>query len=671
MTSIFKAPIYLVYIYLYMYSSIAVAGDGPKIQITERTWSDVLLESQRLDVGDTELSLFRDSTEMFSLLSNTNISGGTNRIRFLQFRGVGETSQFENTPNFSVAYSVNGIDLTGLMAHWPMLDIESLRVHKYSKSVDYGGSAIGGSIETTLLDDQDNLKVLASLDSRESYRASFGAPLGRHRWALHINQDSGYITNTYKNQGGDTQQEIYSSLVSRWINTQVLQVKTTLISANFDNHYDVWSLKNDQTTGSDRPGKDDLSLIGGSLSVRYNMDSEKHWGIESSHVQAHTFYSYDADWSNNSFWNTVQGWNQDYDYYDQFDRHREQSQWRLFWGGASFELGLHAQRLEEDSEIQNYKRGALRSFSRGSFEQASLAFYVKKDWYLKEDMSLVTSGRVDGVETKFHDEMSTKESWTSPQWSFDIEWLYKESNKSVWFSTLRYGFKNPMVNIDTDVVVSERRVESEKAIHLEVGHKYIFERGVFLQSLFARQGWDQQVRVSVQPDIQDPSSYMYFYDNAAQTKYVGYEALFERDVLRSSTLYISLGLLKAEFSGYSFEGRDLSGRELAHAPRSTWALRWTTLWGQRWRISVVAEGKSSFYFSNNHDQENPSYVLAHSSLQYFWGAHSIDVGVRNMGDAAYSVRAFYFANEPPDFPQKLYTQSGVPRTFYINYRLGL
>jgi hypothetical protein len=35
--------------------------------------------------------------------------------------------------------------------------------------------------------------------------------------------------------------------------------------------------------------------------------------------------------------------------------------------------------------------------------------------------------------------------------------------------------------------------------------------------------------------------------------------------------------------------------------------------------------------------------------------------VRNALDAGYTQRGFFFGNEPPDFPDKLYVQPGEPR----------
>jgi len=43
---------------------------------------------------------------------------------------------------------------------------------------------------------------------------------------------------------------------------------------------------------------------------------------------------------------------------------------------------------------------------------------------------------------------------------------------------------------------------------------------------------------------------------------------------------------------------------------------------------------------------------------------------RNLFDKRYAVRGFYFGNEPPDFPNALYTRQGDPRHIGVTIEKG-
>ena len=60
------------------------------------------------------------------------------------------------------------------------------------------------------------------------------------------------------------------------------------------------------------------------------------------------------------------------------------------------------------------------------------------------------------------------------------------------------------------------------------------------------------------------------------------------------------------------------------------------------------------------------YGLANLKLGWSHRRLDVDVWVRNLLDKNYTVRGFYFGDEPPDFPNKLYTQLGDPRTFGVH-----
>ena len=79
-------------------------------------------------------------------------------------------------------------------------------------------------------------------------------------------------------------------------------------------------------------------------------------------------------------------------------------------------------------------------------------------------------------------------------------------------------------------------------------------------------------------------------------------------------------------------------------------------------------GEAGFYFDTSHDQRAGSRFLASLRAGYEAERWSAEAWVHNLFDERYPVRGFYFENEPPDFPTKLYLRWGDPRQAGISFR---
>jgi iron complex outermembrane recepter protein len=120
-------------------------------------------------------------------------------------------------------------------------------------------------------------------------------------------------------------------------------------------------------------------------------------------------------------------------------------------------------------------------------------------------------------------------------------------------------------------------------------------------------------------------------------------------------------LQSTRYLGYVNDGLDLRGREQAYAP--PWQLSLSAAYehpaGAFARADLQAQ--DGFYFSSSHDQRARARTLV--NVRVGWRSHywTASAWVRNLFDAAYPVQGFYFGDEPPDFPVKLYLQNGNPR----------
>jgi outer membrane receptor protein involved in Fe transport len=189
-------------------------------------------------------------------------------------------------------------------------------------------------------------------------------------------------------------------------------------------------------------------------------------------------------------------------------------------------------------------------------------------------------------------------------------------------------------------------------------------------SIFFARRDDQQVRTSFQIDPNDPASFVFFTDNAAQGETRGLEADIRWLPGDSWELYATVGLLHASFEKFVTPQVNLNGRQQAHAPESTLAIggRYSHASGFFMRLDLAA--RDSFYFDVSHDEQSESYALAHARIGYDAENWSLQIWARNLFNKDYAVRGFFFGNEPPDFPATLYTRFGDPRQLGVRFEMG-
>jgi len=236
------------------------------------------------------------------------------------------------------------------------------------------------------------------------------------------------------------------------------------------------------------------------------------------------------------------------------------------------------------------------------------------------------------------------------------------------FITLSRGYKAGGFNLGL-VPDDRREFGAEQMWNLEAGIKSSWlDRHLQVNaSLFHSRRDDQQVRTSFQLDPGDPASFVFFTDNAAEGETLGFEAELRWFPNEAWELYASLGLLDAKFEKFETPEVNLDGRAQAHAPDYSYAVggRYTHPTGFFARVDVTA--RDAFFYDVSHDQKSQSYELANARIGYDAESWSVQLWARNLFDRDYTVRGFYFGNEPPDFPATLYTRFGDPRQLGITF----
>jgi outer membrane receptor protein involved in Fe transport len=187
-------------------------------------------------------------------------------------------------------------------------------------------------------------------------------------------------------------------------------------------------------------------------------------------------------------------------------------------------------------------------------------------------------------------------------------------------------------------------------------------------SVFYSRRRNVQVRTGDQLDPSDPNSFVFFTDNASAGYNYGLESSLRWQLSASWDAGASLGLLRTRYLDYKQGDVDLPDREQAHAPKHQAALNLGWHNARGWMARAELSELGSFYFEvPPADQRSNSYTLTNVQVGYESTRWSAYLWGRNVFDKVYAVRGFFFGNEPPNFPDKLYIQRGDPRTVGVTF----
>jgi outer membrane receptor protein involved in Fe transport len=240
------------------------------------------------------------------------------------------------------------------------------------------------------------------------------------------------------------------------------------------------------------------------------------------------------------------------------------------------------------------------------------------------------------------------------------------------YVALTRGYKAGGVNTTATQIPDELRdFDPEFLWNLETGLRTKSADGAFdgRTSLFYMRRKDQQVSSSMQSDPEDPLTFVLLTDNAARGDNLGIESELGWNPASGLRFEATVALLKARFSEYTFEDRNMDGRDIPHAP--TYQLGLTASWHSTSGLFARADfhAVDALYFSASHDERARAYQLVNLNLGFKSGRWNTALYFRNLFDEHYAVRGFFFANEPPDWEPKRYIQNGDPRQ--IGLRVAL
>lgn len=608
--------------------------------------------------------------ELVNLVPNMNWSGDGHRARYFQIRGVGELEQYQGAPNPSIGFLIDDIDFSGIGSIATLFDIQTVEVLRGPQGSRYGASALGGLIymrsTEPSVERNGRLQLTVGNDDAFSFAAAIGGALygsesASFRVSAQKHQSNGFRDNTFLNRD-DTNGRDETSLRGKahFEPTETVDIDVSLLYSNTDNGYDAFSLDNSNTVLSDKPGKDAQESVGAAIRLDWRAFSDLTATSVTSFADSRIDFSFDADWGNAESWAPVT-----YDYVSSNDRTRRTASQEFRLGSEQWLIGVYAFDLVD--EILTVNLGdyydplydwadTLDDRFGSNYEASNVALFGQYDHDLMEATRLSAGFRIEHRSTDYFDTGGLTTAPSETMWGGEIG-ISRDFSALTAYASLAKGYRAGGFNLGA-VPAGKRDFGSEEMWTIETGIKALLldSRLHMNAAVFQYRRNEQQVRTSTQLIPGDPASFVFFTDNTGEGNALGVEVDARWFPADDWELYASLGLIDATLQ---------SGREQAHAPSFTFAAGVAYRDPNGFFARLDASAKDAFYFDVSHDQKSEPYQLLNARIGLeaeFW---LVSLWGQNLFDQKYAVRGFYFGNEPPDFPDTLYTRSGDSRQMGI------
>ena len=670
---------------------MVVTADFRSASLEKMPSSITVIDAQQIQ--DENAQHFED---VMNSIANFNWSGGSSRPKYFQIRGVGEQEQYQGAPNSSVGYIVDDIDLSGIGMVSSMYDLQQVEVLRGPQGTRYGANALAGLIYLKSNDPTDvfehGAEVSLGNDDLQTFSGFSSGPLSDsgkllYRVALQQHQQNGYRDNIYLNKEDTNGRDEFTGRAKlRWYATDDLQLDLTLLHADFDNGYDVWSLTNDPTnTLSDQPGVDSQRTTGAGFKATYSGAEQFELTSLTSFANTDHHYSYDGDWANSEYWASKQceeGGNVSpcqYDYFwdktgqrktlSQEFRLSSTDQGRIFADSTDWLLGVYAMNLKEDNQLYSEYNTWPDEVLDSEYEATNYAVFGQLDTDLGADYALSMGLRVERRNSHYSDTNNDNFDPSETMWGGHIA-LSKVLNESHnVYARVARGYKAGGFNMTLPVELNDKKeFDTETLYNYEIGLKSHWFEGLIDTNLalFYMDRQDQQVAAS-QQDPNKPQRFILYTENAGSSNNYGAELDATWYATDNLQFYSSLGWLQTAYGNYQYQDKygtdvDLTGRDLAHSPHLTYSLGGTYRANSGWFANLNMSGKSEFYYSDSNDSRSEPYTVVNARLGYEASAWSAYLWGRNLFDEEYGVRGFYFGNEPDNgWAEKQYIRYGDPR----------
>lgn len=679
---------------------MVVTADFRSSSLEKMPSSITVIDSQKIQ--DESAQHFED---LLNSIANFNWSGGSSRPKYFQIRGVGEQEQYQGAPNSSVGYIIDDIDLSGIGMVSSMYDLQQVEVLRGPQGTRYGANALAGLIYLKSNDPTDvfehGAEVSLGDDDLRTFSGFSSGPLtdsGKllYRVSLQQHQQNGYHDNLYLGRDDTNGRDEFSGRAKlRWYATDDLQFDLTVLHADFDNGYDVWSLTNSPSqTTSDQPGVDSQRTTGAGFKATYSGAETFELTSLTSFANTDHHYSYDGDWSNPEYWASKQCSDDDgnlapcqYDYFwdktgqrktvSQEFRLSSTEQGRIFADSTDWLLGVYAMNLKEDNQLYSEYNTWPDEVLDSEYEATNYALFGQLDTDLGSDYALSVGLRLERRNSHYSDTNNDNFDPSETMWGGHIAVSKVLNDSHNAYIRVARGYKAGGFNMTLPVELNDKKEFSTETLYnYEIGLKSHWLAGLIDTNLalFYMDRQDQQVAAS-QQDPDKPQRFILFTENAGSSNNYGAELDATWYATDNLQIYSSLGWLETAYGDYQYQDKygtevDLTGRDLAHSPHLTYSLGGTYRTNSGWFTNLNLSGKSEFYYSDSNESRSEPYTIVNARVGYEASAWSAYLWGRNLFNEEYGVRGFYFGNEPDNgWAEKQYIRYGDPRQIGVTFNV--
>jgi iron complex outermembrane recepter protein len=689
----------------------ANASDGGDNQpldeiIVTATLRSVSLEEMPGSVSVLTGATLRDAgqehfEDVLPLVPNLNWAGDTSRPRYFQIRGIGELQQYQGAPNPSVGFLIDDIDFSGLGSAATLFDVDHIEVLHGPQGTLYGANALAGLIYVKSADPEANFGGRAELDAGDFNERSYGAVLtgpvssldSAFRLAVQRYTSDGFYHNAYLDRSNtDNRDELTLRGKWRYQPNDAWRVDLTLLRAQIDNGYDAFAIDNSRTTESDHPGVDRQYSTGLSARSTYSGWEPVMLTTIATYADTKVNYGFDGDWGNPKLWAPYTD-----DATEDQLRHRSTRSLEIRLSdtptgeaahGISWLVGVYAFELREsltDTSAATYvdpfdatQNSDSLSVVSSRYRSRNGAVYGQLDGNFSERARWSVGLRGERHTSNYNDNTTNLDAPTTVNafgpsdnlWGGQASIDYTVADGQHVYALIARGYKASGFNLSPGLPANQLQFAPESDLNFEIGHKAQMSdsRLRFDTSLFYMVRHNEQLLTGEQLDPSNPDTFIFFTGNAKSGFNYGLESTVSWAATKSLEFGGSLGLLQTQYHGFVQNGVTLPDRALPHAP--PWQAAVNATWrdprGPYARLDVTGMG-SFFYDLPPNDTRSSAYGLVNGKLGWDTPRWEVYLWGRNLLDKNYTVRGFFFGDEPPDFPNKLYVQLGEPRNWGVHF----